>query len=52
MGVFGEARVDVLQLNIALDGLLSPAALRAAQANATGLNAIVLNATTVNLTAK
>jgi len=46
VGVFGESRVNVLQLNIALDGLLSPAALRAAQANATALNAVVLNATT------
>ncbi len=38
-GVFGEPRVNVLQLNIALDSLLSPTALNAAQANATALNA-------------
>jgi hypothetical protein len=52
VGVFGEARVNVLQLNIALDSLLSPTALRAAEANATALNAAALNAMAANSTAK
>jgi hypothetical protein len=43
--------VNVLQLNIALDSLLSPTALNAAQANATALNAVVANATATNSTA-
>ncbi|MEI7826812.1 MAG: potassium-transporting ATPase subunit C [Euryarchaeota archaeon] len=52
VGVFGAPRVNVLQLNIALNSLLSPAALRAAEANATALNAAALNATAVNSTTK
>jgi K+-transporting ATPase ATPase C chain len=52
VGVFGAPRVNVLQLNIALDSLLSPAALRAAEANATPLKAAALNATAVNSTAR
>jgi K+-transporting ATPase ATPase C chain len=51
-GVFGEPRVNVLQLNFALDNLLSPSALKAAEANATALNAAALNATVTNATAK
>jgi len=51
-GVFGEPRVNVLQLNFALDNLLSPSALKAAEANATALNAAALNATVTNTTAK
>ncbi len=50
VGVFGAPRVNVLQLNIALDSLLSPTALRAAEANATALNAAVLNAMAANST--
>lgn len=52
VGVFGAPRVDVLQLNVALNSLLSPEALRAAEANATALNAAALNATAANATAK
>jgi K+-transporting ATPase ATPase C chain len=51
-GIFGEPRVNVLQLNFALDNLLSPSALKAAEANATALNAAALNATVTNATAK
>ena len=51
-GVFGEPRVNVLQLNFALDNLLSPSALKAAEVNATALNAAALNATVTNSTAK
>jgi K+-transporting ATPase ATPase C chain len=51
-GVFGEPRVNVLQLNFALDNLLSPSALKAAEANATALNAAALNATVTNATVK
>ena len=50
-GVFGEPRVNVLLLNIALDNLLSPTALRAAEANATALNALAVYATATNSTA-
>jgi potassium-transporting ATPase KdpC subunit len=52
VGIFGAPRVNVLQLNIALDSLLSPTALRAAEANATALKATALNATAANSTAK
>ena len=51
-GVFGESRVNVLQLNLALDNLLSPSALKSAEANSTALNAAALNATATNTTAK
>jgi K+-transporting ATPase ATPase C chain len=51
-GVFGEPRVNVLLLNIALDSLLSPAALKAAEANATALNTAALNATVTNSTSR
>jgi K+-transporting ATPase ATPase C chain len=44
-GIFGESRVNVLQLNLALDGLMNATALQAAEANATALNAAALNAT-------
>ena len=37
-GVFGAPRVNVLQLNLALDNLLSPSALKSAEANATAFN--------------
>ena len=50
-GVFGGPRVNVLLLNIALDSLLSPTALKAAEANATALNALAANATATNSTA-
>jgi hypothetical protein len=43
--------VNVLPLNIALDSLLSPTALKAAEANATALNALAANATATNSTA-
>jgi K+-transporting ATPase ATPase C chain len=52
VGVFGAPRVNVLQLNIALNSLLSPPALRAAEANTTALSAAVLNAMAANSTAK
>jgi len=51
-GVFGESRVNVLQLNLALDNLLSPSALKSAEANSTALNSAALNATATNTTAK
>jgi K+-transporting ATPase ATPase C chain len=50
-GVFGAPRVNVLQLNLALDNLLSPSALKSAEANATAFNAAALNATVMNTTA-
>jgi K+-transporting ATPase ATPase C chain len=49
-GIFGEARVNVLQLNIALDGLMNPTALHAAEKNATASNAVALNASAMNTT--
>jgi len=49
-GIFGEPRVNVLELNIALDGLMNATALHAAEKNATALNAIAINAS-VNATA-
>jgi K+-transporting ATPase ATPase C chain len=51
-GIFGESRVNVLQLNIALDGLMNATALQAAETNATALNAVALNATAPNSTAQ
>jgi K+-transporting ATPase ATPase C chain len=51
-GVFGEPRVNVLLLNLALDSLLSPAAREAAEANATALNVAAMNAAAMNSTAK
>ncbi|MFZ0010547.1 MAG: potassium-transporting ATPase subunit C [Halobacteriota archaeon] len=50
-GVFGEPRVNVLELNIALDGLMNTTALHAAETNATALNAAALNASATNTTA-
>ena len=50
-GIFGESRVNVLQLNLALDGLMNATALQAAEMNATALNAAALNAT-ANTTAR
>jgi len=50
-GIFGEARVNVLELNIALDGLMNTTALNAAETNATALNAVALNASATNTTA-
>ncbi|MGZ4902832.1 MAG: potassium-transporting ATPase subunit C [Halobacteriota archaeon] len=49
-GIFGASRVEVLQLNLALDGLMNTTTLQSAQANATALNAVALNATTKNAT--
>lgn len=50
-GVFGAPRVNVLQLNLALDNLMSPSALKSAEANATPFNAAALNTTVMNTTA-
>ena len=50
-GIFGEPRVNVLEINIALDGLMNTTALHAAENNATALNAIALNASATNTTA-
>jgi K+-transporting ATPase ATPase C chain len=50
-GIFGEPRVNVLELNIALDGLMNSTALHAAEKNATALNAAALNASAANKTA-
>lgn len=50
-GIFGEPRVNVLPLNIALDGLMNSTALNAAQKNATALNAVALKAAATNTTA-
>ncbi|MGZ4863542.1 MAG: potassium-transporting ATPase subunit C [Halobacteriota archaeon] len=50
-GVFGAPRVNVLQLNLALDNLMSPSALKSAEANATSFNAAALNETVMNTTA-
>jgi K+-transporting ATPase ATPase C chain len=50
-GIFGEPRVNVLELNIALDGLMNTTALHAAETNATALNAVALNASATNTTA-
>jgi len=52
VGVFGAPRVNVLQLNIALNTLLDPTALRAAEANATALRAAAMNAMVANSTGK
>jgi potassium-transporting ATPase KdpC subunit len=52
VGVFGAPRVNVLQLNVAINSLLSPTSLRAAEANATAFSAAVLNAMAANSTAK
>jgi len=43
-GIFGEPRVNVLEINIALDGLMNATALHAAEKNATALNAVAINA--------
>jgi K+-transporting ATPase ATPase C chain len=51
-GVFGRPRVNVLQLNLALDGLMNATALHVAEMNATALNAAALNATATNTTVR
>ena len=48
-GIFGAPRVNVLQLNLALDGLMNATTLQSAAANATALNAVAINATNQNV---
>jgi len=50
-GIFGEPRVNVLELNIALDGLMNSTAMHAAERNATAINAAALNASATSKTA-